>query len=353
MRGILLFFLVALLCMGQAKAAQLPQELVDSAPESIAEAGDSEDWRGTAERLLQQAREKGQAYLREGLGGVVQILVILFLCGVVEAMLLSAGGKGAFPYVGLAACAAIVVAAAGNLGQLMGLGRETVLELDQFSKVLLPALAAAMASMGLVGAASVRQAATVLFCDVLISLICRLILPAIYLYIGALTAGSMLGDSRLEGLAKAIKKGVTWLLGGLLTVFTLYLSVAGAVSGAVDGAAVRVTKKAIAGVVPVVGGIISGAAETVLSGAGLLKNSIGIFGVLGVLAVCLLPFLQLAVQYLLYKGAAFAASTVAPPRLVRLIDGLGGAFGLVMGAVGSCALLLLISLISSLLVVAV
>ena len=37
--------------------------------------------------------------------------------------------------------------------------------------------------------------------------------------------------------------------------------------------------------------------------------------------------------------------------MVKLIDGLGGAFGLLLGAVGSCALLLLISLISSLMVV--
>ena len=353
MRRIVLIVLLALLCGGRAAAAQLPQELVDSVPDTGAEVELSGDWQDMAGQLLDQVKEKGADCLREGVAGIVRILMVLFLCGAVEAMVLSARGKGGFAYVGLAACAAIAAATAGDLSQLMGLGRETVLELDQFSKVLLPVLGAAMASMGLVGAAAARQAATVLFCDVLISLICRLVLPAIYLYVAALTAGSMLGDSRLEGLAKAIKKGVTWLLGGLVTVFTLYLSVAGAVSGAADAAAVRVTKKAIAGVVPVVGGIISGAAETVLSGAGLLKNSIGVFGVAAVLAVCLLPFLQLAVQYLLYKGAAFVASTVGSPQLTRLVDGLGGAFGLLLGAVGSCAMVLLISLISALLVVAV
>ena len=82
-----------------------------------------------------------------------------------------------------------------------------------------------------------------------------------------------------------------------------------------------------------------------------MKNSIGVFGLLVILATCLTPFLHLAVQYLLYKLAAFAASTVSSPPLVKLIDGLAGAFGLVLGMVGSCALVLLISILSSLLAV--
>ena len=119
------------------------------------------------------------------------------------------------------------------------------------------------------------------------------------------------------------------------------------ISGAVDGAAVKVTKAAISGVVPVVGGIIADATETVLAGAGLLKNTVGIFGMLGILAACAYPFLQLGVQYLLYKLTAYLASAVGAPALCKLIDGLAGAFGLVLGMTGACALLLLVSVLSS------
>ena len=69
----------------------------------------------------------------------------------------------------------------------------------------------------------------------------------------------------------------------------------------------KVAKAAISGVVPVVGGIISDASETVLAGAGMLKNTIGVFGTLAILAACAYPFLQLGVQYLLYKLTAFLA----------------------------------------------
>ena len=127
----------------------------------------------------------------------------------------------------------------------------------------------------------------------------------------------------------------------------MYLSVVRVISGAVDGTTVKVAKTAISGVVPVVGGIIAEASETVLLGAGMLRNTIGIFGMLAILAACAYPFLQLGIQYLLYKLTAFLAGTLGTPGLCKLVDGLGGAFGLVLGMTGGCALLLLISVYPS------
>ncbi|MEI3305825.1 MAG: hypothetical protein V8R40_07230 [Dysosmobacter sp.] len=92
----------------------------------------------------------------------------------------------------------------------------------------------------------------------------------------------------------------------------MYLSVVRIVSGSADGATVKVAKAAISGVVPVVGGILSEVSETVMAGAGMLKNTIGIFGMLAVLAACAYPFLQLGVQYLSISSRRFS-----PPRWDR------------------------------------
>lgn len=67
-----------------------------------------------------------------------------------------------------------------------------------------------------------------------------------------------------------------------------------------------------------------------------------------VLAICLTPFLQLSLQYLVYKGTAALCAAVAQPRLSKLIDAIGSAFGLVLGMTGAAALILLVSLVSAL-----
>ena len=96
-----------------------------------------------------------------------------------------------------------------------------------------------------------------------------------------------------------------------------------------------------------VGGILADASESVLAGAGALKGTVGAAGLVVVLAICLAPFLRLALQYLVYKGAAALCAMVAQPALSGLIDAIGSAFGLVLGMTGAGALVLLVSLVSA------
>jgi stage III sporulation protein AE len=335
-----------------ARASEVPQELEQALPEEASallrgteldgvqglSAGISGIWQNVSGQL--------RDILRERLRGAVLVLLVVLLCGVIDGARQASGDAGV-DLMPLAGALSVTMVSAGSLHSLMGLGAETISSMSVFSKALLPTLAAATASAGALGTATVQQVTTVFFVDLLVQLVQDFLLPLAYLYIGVLTAGAMLSDDRLAGISAALKKAVTWVLSVSLVAFTVYLSVARVISGSADSAAVKVTKAAISGAIPVVGGILSEASETVLAGAGMLKNTIGVFGMLAILAVCVYPFLQLGVQYLLYKLTAFLAGAVGAPGLCKLIDGLGGAFGLVLGMTGACALLLLVSVLSS------
>ena len=92
---------------------------------------------------------------------------------------------------------------------------------------------------------------------------------------------------------------------------------------------------------------MSDAAETILASAGVLKGTVGVFGALTVLGICLIPLLQMAVHYLVYKFVSALASTMGSDKVCSLVDRIGSAFGLLMGMTGACCLLLLIALVSS------
>lgn len=334
--------------------AAVPEDLEKALPDSAGEffqkgefSSDPEGFAaGFAGILNRMSRQAGEI-LRQRLRGVSMVLAAVILCGGLEGFYQGTGDKRVMVFLPMAGALAVTVITAGSLDSLMGLGAGTIGELSDFSRVLLPTLAAAAAAAGGLSTAAFHQVTTVFFVDLLIGLIHDVLMPMVYLYTGALTASAMLPDNRLGPIAEALKKLVTWLLTGALLAFTLYLSVVRVISGSADAAALKVTKAAISGAVPVVGGILAEASETVLAGAGMMKNTIGVFGTLAILAACAHPFLQLGIQYLLYKLTAFLASAVGAPGLCKLIDGLGGAFGLVLGMTGSCALLLLISVLSS------
>ena len=347
------FLLLAVfLLMGKASAAEVPRDLMKALPEGtedLIELADPADPGGLARgvgRILEDMKGKVGEVLRQRTRGATSVLLVVVLCAAVEGFSQGTGGKTAL-FLPMAGALSVTLLTAGSLDSLMGLGAETIGELNRFSKALLPTLAAATAASGAVTTATVQQVTTVFFVDLLLNLVDELLLPMVYLYIGALAAAACLPESRLGAIAEGLKKILTWILTTALLVFTVYLSVARVISGAADGAAVRVTKAAISGVVPVVGGIIAEASETVLVGAGMLKNTVGLIGMLAILAACAYPFLQLGVQYLLYKLTAFLAAAIGAPGLCKLIDGLGGAFGLVLGMTGACALLLLVSVLSS------
>ena len=351
MKKVLIWIAAVLALTVSARATELPEELTRAAPEAAEEFLEDADLSAggitgaladLAERLGDQVRE----VVRQRLRGAAAILLVVVLCGAAEGFFQGSGMKS-LVFLPMAGALSVTLLAAGSLDTLMGLGASTIDDLSAFSQALLPTLAAATAAGGAITTATAQQVATVFFVDLLVKLIDQVLLPMVYLYIGVVTAAACLPENRLGALAEGVKKVVTWLLTGAVLLFTLYLSVVRVITGSADAVTVKVAKAAISSVVPVVGSIISDASETVLAGAGMLKNTIGVFGTLAILAACAYPFLQLGIQYLLYKLTAFLAGAVGAPGLCKLIDGLGGAFGLILGMTGSCALLLLVSVLAS------
>jgi len=236
---------------------------------------------------------------------------------------------------------------AGDLNALIGQGRETITDLNVLGKALLPTLATAEAASGGITSASVRQVAAVFFASVLLSVIERFLIPAVYLYIGTAAASAVIEGDAMERIGALLKKAVGWTLSGLLFLFVTYLTVSGSIAGAADARAVNLAKSAVSAAVPVVGGILAEAAESVLAGAGLLRGMVGAAGTLALLGVCLTPFLHLGCQYLFYQAASLVSAAAGPKKLTRLISMLGDAFALMLAMVGSSAAVLLIALLTS------
>ena len=349
--SLLCLFLLCLLAIPCAYGAEAETErgvaldtLMDALPhqtQSVLEDSDiaSGDISAGFASLLEQGKGQIQRLFRQALGGGAALLLIVLLCDGAQLLYFKEKDSKLLQCTAMTGVLAIVLLSAGSIDQMIGLGVETIHTMNDFSKTLLPLMGAACAASGGVTAAAVREAATSLFADLLITCIDTLLVPLVYIYIGAITANAVLHQHSLEAIAAAIRKVITWALTILLTAFTAYLTISGAVSGTADAAALKAAK--------VVGGILSDAASTILVGASILKNAIGVFGTLAVFALCLTPFLQIGMQYLMYKVTAFLAELVDETGLSRFMSEIGGAFGMILGMTGACALLLIISMITS------
>ena len=242
--------------------------------------------------------------------------------------------------VGATAIAAGLLLSANSL---IRLGSQTVTEISEYGKLLLPVMTAAMAAQGGAASSTALYAGTAVFDSVLSSLISRMLGPMVYLFLALSAANGAIGENILGKLRDLVKNVVSWSLKTILTVFTTYMTVTGVVSGTTDAAALKATKVTISSVVPVVGGILSDASEAVLVSAGLMKNAAGIYGILAVLAVFLSPFLKIGVHYLILKLTAAVCGIFGEKGLTELIGDFSTAMGLLLAMTGSECLLLLIS----------
>lgn len=352
MKRCLIFLVMVLALIQPCRADRLTEQL---GTDELAKAGQAYDvgvefsddleLEDGAGRLLERAAQLLPDVIRDAVRGGLLLLVVVLLCGMTQAMH-AAGAQGQLPVSVMAGALAITALSAGDVSMMLGLGREAIEEMHGFANILLPVMAACTAASGRIGAAAARQAATVLFSNLLITVIDRLLVPLVYVYISAFTAYAAVGNPGLKRVAEFLKWAVKTVLTIFMSIFVAYLTVSGAVAGSADAAAVKVTKTAISTVIPVVGSIVSNAAETILVGAGALRGTVGVFGLLAVLSLCLTPFLQLGIHYITYKLSSAVTATLVDGRLSELIGGIGTAFGLIFGMAGCCALLLLISIVS-------
>ena len=245
--------------------------------------------------------------------------------------------------VDLAGVAAVSVLLLEQSASLIRLGLETTEALRDYGRLLLPVMASAMAARGGVSSAGALYMGTAVFDTVLGSIVSSLLVPMLWMHLALSVAGAALGENTLEKLRDLIRWLMEWILKLSLYLFMGYMAVTGAVSGTADAAAARAAKIAISGAVPVVGGILADAADTVLLSASVLGSGAGIAGILAVLAIFWAPVLRIGVRYLLLKLTAAAGELLEGGRCTALVSQLAGTLGMMMALVSTQTVLLLVS----------
>ncbi len=295
------------------------------------------DFGGTLKTLFFSVLPKCSDALAQGLAASGMILASVLLCGMAD---ISEKGRRAGAIIGTLA---ITATCTQTLSTMIRLGTDTLSQISDYSGFLLPAVATLMAASGGTASSTSVYTATVFFLQLLMTLISRLLAPMIYGFVAVAAAEAAMDTGKLVKLREFIR----WLIGASLKTivygFTGFLTLTGFISGSTDAAALKAAKVTISGAVPVVGSIISDAADTVLTSAASLKGALGTYGMLAVLAICLLPFLQIAIQYLLLKGTTAVSGLIGCKNHVTLVENITQAMGLLLGMAGAYVAMLLLS----------
>ena len=313
-------------------APEVPESGQDAMPQ------DTENFGNGLMELLRNAVGLLAPELEAAAHDCCRLLAAALVCSVLP--LLTRRTEGMAALAGTVLMAALLLEPAGTM---LSCAAETLEEVCAYGKLLCPVMTTALAAQGGVTASAALYTGTIGFISVLSMLVKQVMLPIVAIFFAFSVGYSALGEALLRRLADGAQHFLGWLLKTMLMVFTTYMSITGVVSGTTDAAARKAAKVAFSSAVPVVGGILSDASESVLVSVGVLKNAAGVYGILAVLAVLAEPFLRLGVQYLMLKATALLCTVLAEKRLSGLVEDFSAALGLLLAMVASGSVMVLIS----------
>ena len=290
--------------------------------------------------VLKTAFQKIKPELSESMGICYRLVAAMILLGLVNTF--SQGVGGCIRVVGAVILGLLLLEPAHSM---IRLGADTINELSEYSKLLIPVMTAAVAAQGGITSSAALYTGTVFFNTLLGNIIAHLLVPGLYIYLSLCVANCALEQDMLKKVRDFAKWLMIWGLKTVLYIFTGYIGITGVVSGTVDASALKAAKLTISGAVPVVGGILSDASETILVSAGLMKSSAGVYGILAVLAICIGPFLKIGLLYLLLKFTGSISQVVGYKPAATLVEDFSGGMGMVLAMTGAVCVLLLVSLV--------
>ena len=135
-----------------------------------------------------------------------------------------------------------------------------------------------------------------------------------------------------------------WILGIVLTVFVCTLSIEGTLSSSVDGLTSKTAKAAVSTFIPIVGKVMGDTVDTVIGCANLLKNAVGVVGVIILFGIVVIPIIKVTVMWALIRLLAAVCETVADEKIVKLFDSIADSYKLLFGILISVSVMFIVGI---------
>ncbi|NLO10185.1 MAG: stage III sporulation protein AF [Clostridiales bacterium] len=216
-------------------------------------------------------------------------------------------------------------------------------EVLDFMKALVPAYFMSVAlSSGSMSSFAFYKVALMLITLVDVIII-KAVIPLVNFYLIIILANNLSKEDMLSKLAGLIETVIKWTLRSLLAAVIGFQAIQGLIVPVADQVKRSVVFKA-SSALPGVGNTIGSVAETVIGSGMLLKNAIGVAGLIVIIIICSIPIIQLVVVTLIYKFSGAALQPISDKRIIECISATAKSAQMLLQCVVVGAILFLVSI---------
>ncbi len=172
--------------------------------------------------------------------------------------------------------------------------------MSEFMIAYIPIFSSVSAASGSVVTGGSYYAITLALCEIIAVVSSKVLMPFLSIILAVSLVAAINPELNFCGVAESIKKCVTWILGGMMTIFTGLLTLQSITGTAADTLTTRTMKFAASSFIPLVGGAVSEAYSTVYGSMGVIRSGTGVIGIIAICIIVLKPILAiLAIKFII------------------------------------------------------
>ena len=230
----------------------------------------------------------------------------------------------------------IVTLIMANFSDILQMVKTSIQNLVGFMNSLVPLLITLMLTTGNFASAGILEPIILFIITFIGNFITTILLPFVLISTALAIISKVSSRIQVDKLSKFFNSTVVWTLGVVLTLFVGIISVEGSLSSTVDGITAKTTKAAVSNF------ILGDAVDTVMGCSNILKNAVGIVGVVVVIAICVGPIIKLAILMGLYYLAGAVCQPIADEKIVKLLEEMGNTFKMLLAIMCSVSVMLIV-----------
>ena len=295
------------------------------------------DWNLEGGSLWEQIKQCWFRMLRQNihlLGKIIILSVISALLVQVENSLQAHTAK----FAGIACHMSIALAAVLSFQQAWEMGSQAAGRMADFMNAMLPPMMVLTAGLGNVTSSAVMFPVLMTTTTAVADGIRVVVLPLAAFSIVLHIVNQLAEGIRVEKLAQFFSQAAQLSLGFIMTAFVGFITARTLYASTLDKVLLRTGKFVTDNTIPVVGKMLSDTLEVAAGYVMVLKNALGIYGVLILLGLLAVPFMQIVLLAVLYRLGAALVEPLGDEKTAALLDKIGGSIWFLAAALASVSL---------------
>lgn len=275
---------------------------------------------------------------------MVSVLIVVIIHSIFKSIIESLGNNSSSKIVYFIQYLIIVTLVVNTFVNILDTTQESIKDIIDFMNLLVPLMVTLMLTTGSITTTTIVQPILIFMINFIGNFVNNFLIPML-LITATLGIVSNISDKiQIDKLSKFFKSSIVWILGIILTIFTCVLSLEGTLSSSVDGLTSKTAKAAVSNFIPVVGKIMGDTVETVIGCGNILKNSVGIIGVIIILGIVLIPAIKILVLWISFSLTSAVCEVVADGKIVKLISQIADNYKILLAILFSISIMFIIGI---------